>query len=338
MSTWVDFKDLRAKLRFDLVLEHYQVKVKSKGRQHMGYCPLPNHNGKRNSPSFSANLERGIFHCFGCGAKGNLLEFAALMERVSPEDGNGLRAVALDLQRRFCPGFEMPHSRINERPNPEIKDAPPKLVVVNAPLDFELKDLDAKHPYLRNRGFNPLTIGHFGLGFCSRGLLKDRIAIPLHDERGRLIGYAGRVVDDSAITEDNPRYRLPGSRKRNELVHEFRKTLLLYNSFRTRAPVDDLYVVEGFPSVWWLFQNALPNAVSTIGADCSERQAELIVSLVKPAGRIWIISDGDDAGERFGTTALLQVAAHRLARWVKLERETQPTDYRIEQLHQLLKA
>src|SRR6266851_482981 len=98
MNTWINFKTLRAKLDFEQVLRHYGVELKRKGNQHHGFCPLPNHNGKKNSPSFSANLERGIFQCFGCGAKGNVLEFAALMKNVPLEDGNALRAVALELQ------------------------------------------------------------------------------------------------------------------------------------------------------------------------------------------------------------------------------------------------
>src|SRR6267142_2480387 len=98
MSKWIDFKELRAKLTFEQVLRHYGVEVKRNGNQHHGFCPLPNHNGKRNSPSFSANLDKGIFQCFGCGAKGNLLEFAALMENVDPKNGAELRKVALKLQ------------------------------------------------------------------------------------------------------------------------------------------------------------------------------------------------------------------------------------------------
>ena len=60
-KNWIDFKALRARLDFAQVMEHYGVEIKRKGEQHMGFCPLPNHNGKRNSPSFSANLEKGIF-------------------------------------------------------------------------------------------------------------------------------------------------------------------------------------------------------------------------------------------------------------------------------------
>lgn len=84
-KNWIDFKALRARLDFAAVLEHYGVEVKRKGNQHHGFCPLPNHNGKKNSPSFSANLEKGIFQCFGCGAKGNILDFALFMEKADPE-------------------------------------------------------------------------------------------------------------------------------------------------------------------------------------------------------------------------------------------------------------
>ncbi len=329
-QAWIDFKALRAKLDFEAVLRHYGVEVKRKGNQHHGYCPLPNHNGKRNSASFSANLERGIFQCFGCGAKGNVLEFATLMEKVNPQDGAALREVALKLQQRFCPELEDNPKDTKKSAAPKSETAQPKNtapVLVNAPLDFELKDLDRDHPYAKSRGFTAETIARFGLGFCSRGMLKDRLAIPLHDREGRLVGYAGRLVDDSAVSEDNPRYRFPGKRERDGKVFEFRKTRFLYNGFRITTPVDDLLVVEGFTSVWWLHQNGLSSVVATMGADCSEKQAELAVSLVKPAGRVWILPDGDDAGGRHAQTLLTLISPYRFVRWVKLADGKQPTDY-----------
>ena len=334
MATWIDFKELRSKLNFEEVLRHYKVEVKRKGNQHHGFCPLPNHNGKKNSPSFSASLDKGIFQCFGCGAKGNILDFAAMMENADPKDGAALHAVAVELQKRFCPELgNKPKEKTGEKKTPpkaEPKNDVP--TIVNAPLDFELKGLNREHPYLLNRKFSQDTIDHFGLGFCSRGMLKDRIAIPLHDHKGKLVGYAGRVVDDATINEDNPRYRFPGEHKRDGKIFEFRKTLFLYNGFRAKAPVDDLIVVEGFTSVWWLHQNAKMPVVATMGADCSERQAELIVSLVKPAGRIWLMPDGNEAGERCAQSVLLKVSPYRFARWVKLGEDKQPTDLSAEQL------
>lgn len=338
-TNWIDFKALRARLDFVAVLEHYGVEVKRKGNQHHGYCPLPNHNGKKNSPSFSANLEKGIFQCFGCGAKGNILDFAVFMEKADPESGAALHEVAQKLQQRFCPELGSSDERKTppaQKPKPVApKPAEPKselAAIVNAPLDFDLKGLDAQHPYLLGRGFTPGTIERFGLGFCSRGMLKDRVAIPLHDADGKLIGYAGRVVDDSTITEDNPRYRFPGERKRDGNVFEFRKTLFLYNGYRIKAPVDDLIVVEGFTGVWWLDQNDRPNVVATMGADCSQKQAELIVSLVTPGGIVWMMPDGDKAGERHAQTLLTLISPHRAVRWIKLADGKQSTDLSTERL------
>jgi DNA primase len=331
---WIDFKVLRACLDFTQILEHYKVEVKRKGGQHMGFCPLPNHNGKRNSPSFSANLEKGIFQCFGCGAKGNVLDFAALMENANPKDGGALREIALKLQKQFCPELgEKSGKPAADKPAPPKKAEPKdeRPVIINQPLNFELKELNAEHPYLLGRGFTPETIGHFGLGYCGRGMLKTRVAIPLRDADGKLVGYAGRVVDDSTITEENPRYRFPGKREKDGTVFEFRKTLFLYNGFRIKAPVANLAVVESFTGVWWLNQNGLPLVVGTMG-DCSEQQAELIVASVKPGGHVWIAPDGDKAGERHAQTLLSLIASHRFVRWVKMADGKQPTDLSREEL------
>src|ERR1044072_3444227 len=103
MPSWIDFKELRAKLKFPDVLTHYGVEIKQKGEQHLGFCSLPGHTGSRKSASFSANLERGIFHCFGCQAKGNVLDFAVLMSGQSVEDGRALKKVAVELRDRLVP-------------------------------------------------------------------------------------------------------------------------------------------------------------------------------------------------------------------------------------------
>lgn len=182
------------------------------------------------------------------------------------------------------------------------------------------------------RGFTPETIAHFGLGYCSRGLLQGRVAIPLHDARGRLIGYAGRIVTDTAISEKHPRYRFPSKRERDGKVFEFRKSRFLYNGFRIQAPLDHLIIVEGFTSVWWLHQNGLPNVVATMGSDISEKQTDVILGMIKAGGRIWIFPDGDAAGERLAQSLFGALAPHRFLRWVKLEKDHQPTDVSGERL------
>lgn len=355
-TTWIDFKELRQKLDFAAVLRHYGVELKVRGgERHQGFCPLPGHTGKRNSPSFSAHLTRKIFQCFGCGRKGNCIEFVAYMEQLDPGDGQALRKAALIAAERFdlrpspqSPPTEAARARAQgshasrservEKVDEAHKNAErgaTRPAIVNAPLDFELKALDAEHPYLKERGFTAETITHFGLGYCSRGLMQARIVIPLHDAAGKLVGYAGRLVDDSAITDENPKYRFPGTRTREGKVYEFRKSLFLYNGIAV-GHAQDLIVVEGFPSVWWLWQHGYSNVVALMGCDCSPEQAKLIADAIPPDGTVWLMSDGDVAGERCAQTALMLVSPHRRVRWAKLKSNEQPTDCTGEELTSLL--
>jgi DNA primase len=334
---WIDFKELRTRLKFPAVLEHYKITVNTKGDQATGFCPLPTHNGEGKSASFSANLTKGIWQCFGCGAKGNVLDFAIRMEGKSPDNRGDVRAVALKLNDLFPSGTEKakrPTKRSTTSEQLELQSNRP--VVINQPLDFELKGLDHEHPYLRDRGFLPNTIKRFDLGFCSRGLMNGRVVIPIHNGQGRLIGYAGRVVDDSKVTDNNPKYRFPSTRERDGVLHEFHKSAVLYNAHRIVEPAPNLIIVEGFPSVWWLYQFGFKDVGALMGWSCSPEQAAIILSKVPTDGRVVVMPDGDDAGKRCAVSVFEQVGAQRDVRWVKLPEGKQPTDYSDTDLFQLL--
>ena len=360
VASYLNFKDLRQRLSFRDILTDYQIELTEKaGGQGMGYCPLPQHKGSdaRRSPSFSAHLERGIFQCFSCGISGNLIEFAALMDGLDPADGADFRKTALKLAQRFGiqtskPGKDgtakatEPPSAAPQKPqeprnaangeddtNTETKPALP--VVVNAALEFELKDLDPEHPYLLSRGFTPETIAHFGLGACQRGLMKDRVAIPLLDTSGILIGYAGRVVDDNTINAQNPRYKFPGVRDTKGVRHEFHKSEFLYHGHAVAKPVSDLVVVEGFTALWWLWQHGYQGVVGLMGSACSDTEARLILERSKPKGRIWYFADGDPAGVKCAKDTLAMLATSRLVRLVIADGR-QPTDFTEGELKKLL--
>jgi DNA primase len=167
-------------------------------------------------------------------------------------------------------------------------------------------------------------------------MFKGRIVIPIHDIRGNLVGYAGRVIDDRAISETSPKYKLPPPRERDNSVYEFHKSLLLYNAHRLGSQLSELTVVEGFPSVWWLTQHGIRNVVAVMGSDCSEAQAEQVVRLVHPAGRIRVLTDGDAAGYRCAEAILRLASRQRFVRWVKLDNDEQPTDLSAEAIDALL--
>ena len=97
------------------------------------------------------------------------------MEKVDPKDGAALRGVAGKLLESYCPQSISVPPAIGSMP--AASPAPVKVrtelpIVVNAPLDFELKGSDATHPYPLGRGLTSETIQRFGFGYCSRGLLR----------------------------------------------------------------------------------------------------------------------------------------------------------------------
>jgi DNA primase len=346
-AEFIDFRELRKQLPIEAVLKHYNVQLKISGQRATGFCPLPSHprreTGKRTA-SFSVDLKRGLFNCFGCKAGGSVLDLAIRLEGKNPDAAADVRTVALKLVKAFnldtrspkhlAKAAKRPAGEANDvessKPAP-VEDAADSDAIINAPLEFTLK-LDPEHPYLASRGLLPDTIEHFGLGFCSRGMLKDRIAIPLHNTEGQLVGYAGRLVDDHLIDDEHPKYRFPGSHERNGIRHSFRKGDLLYNFHRVSTPVKDLIVVEGFFSVWWLYQHGYPETVALMGSSSSDAQRQLIIDLLEDDGRLWIMTDGDDAGDALAGELLQHLSKDRWCRRVCLDPRLQPTDLDGEEL------
>jgi len=324
---WIDYKQLRESCDFAKVLQDYGVELKLKGDQHQGYCPLPDHQGQKRSPSFSANIARGIWQCFGCNAKGNVIDFVARMEGLNPEDKSSFRKAALILYNRSAnaPPIESPSTSELQNPDEPVP-------VVNQPLDFELKRLDPHHPYLKSRNLEEETIKYFGLGYCKQGLMKGRIAIPLHDSQGRLVGYAGRLTEDGSFDEEHPKYKFPGKRAKGDTHHVFRKSAFLFNGHRIQSPVKHLIVVEGFFGVFWLHQCGWPMSVALMGSAISDEQSQLLLNHVHPSGTLWILTDGDDAGHKCANELLLRFSPCRFTRWVRLSEGTQPDHYSPDQL------
>lgn len=339
MRRWVSFKELRERLDFATVLRDHGVELAVKGDQAGAFCPLPGHQerSKRKSRSFSVNLKKGIFQCFGCQAKGNVLDFAVLMAGGDPEDGDKLREVALELQDRYLDGHNdeeasAPAVCAEETPEPESTGER----VINAPLGFTLKSIDAGHPYLQERGLQEGTIARFGIGYCAKGLMQGRIAIPLHDAAGELIGYAGRLVEEGDVNSDVPKYKLPGGRKVGEVMHEFRKSEFLFNGHRLAAPLRTLLVVEGFFGAMWLYQCGFRNVVALMGASCSARQGALITGLVAEDGLVCVMPDGDSGGKACALSVFEQTGSARRVHWIRLEEGSQPDSFSGAELHALL--
>src|ERR1039458_7839123 len=225
-SSFVDFKAVKAALTMEKVLEHYGLldRFKRSGDRLSGPCPI--HKGS-NPTQFRVSISKNIWNCFSeCKHGGNVLDFIARMENVSihaaalkaiewfnldPE------AVSADSQKEAESPGEAPEAGDTPRPKPAVKPASVQdNGAPNKSLKFRLDKLERSHPYLAERGLTPETIVDFGIGFCAKGMMADRIAIPINNPEGAVVAYAGRFPGEPA--EGTPKYKLPqGFRKSLEL-------------------------------------------------------------------------------------------------------------------------
>jgi DNA primase len=147
--------------------------------------------------------------------------------------------------------------------------------------------------------------------------MQGRIAIPLHDAHGVLVGYAGRWPGDEGWPEDEGKYKMPPNSK------GFYKSHLLYNLHQAREhATDGLIVVEGFFSVFELWQRGRKNVVAVMGSSVSPEQEKLIVETVKQMGgnkcRVLLAFDSDEAGRRGAADAAVRLAPQVFVRTVEL--------------------
>jgi len=313
-NPFVDFKEVKANVSILQVLEHYNLvnTLKQTGDRLSGPCPI--HNGA-NPTAFRVSISKNCFNCFGkCGRGGNVIDFVALKEGIN------FRDAALLLQEWFMngkparrPRRTRPTQRVREErretesptATADVEEDPPnqdeEVVTENPPLTFELKTLKADHPYLAERGLDQETIQHFGLGYCTRGVLRGHVAIPIHNPNGELVAYAGRWPGNPP--DGKPKYKLPKG---------FRKSLEIFNLHRALQEPDDLplVIVEGFFDCFALWQAGIAKCVALMGCSMSPEQEQLLAETLPDGGTIELFLDNDEAGHQ-GT----EEVARRLLRF-----------------------
>jgi DNA primase len=343
MSLWVDYKAVKEKVSIEAVLRHYRLleNFNRKGDQLAGPCPVHKGSNKR---QFSVNVSKGAWKCFSghCGKSGNVIDLVAAVEnvpfrdaaimlqdwfRIEPNPSAQSVQTPAEKEKEGTPGATLDTTAEKQEAPAEPSSAPAD-EVTNKPLTFELQ-LDPKHPYLESRGLTPETIAHFGLGLASRGSMKGRLAIAIHNDKGELVAYAGRWAGpDDQILDGEGKYKLPPG---------FHKSLVVYNLHRVmnlKPAAKSVILVEGYFSVFWLHQNGFPHVVSLMGSSLSLEQRQLLGERFKG---IQVFFDGDEAGE----TAATKIAGE-LARtgWVKIIRcpsGAQPDQLPAADLKQLLR-
>lgn len=342
MADWVDFKDVKEAISIEMILAHYGIGLRKVNRYSLrGDCPLPTHSGSATKDSFSVSITKNAWACqsSSCvkardGRKGgNILDFVAVME------GCTIRDSALKIQDWFHvtasnekPSGYVP-SRDRDRKKKELATEKKDDSVFdvgdtgekddgedNQPLDFTLKSVDADHPYIRQRGITPETAKHFGIGyFHGRGSMENRLVIPIHNEVGELVAYAGRSVDD----EVEPKYKLPAG---------FLKSLVLFNLYRLGLH-RKVIVVEGFFGCMKVHQAGFPNVVALMGSELSEHQERL---LMDNFDNVVLMFDGDNAGRACTDMVASRLVRDMFVRIVDVPDGTQPDTLSSEEIQKHL--
>ena len=293
---FVDFRAVKAAITMEQVLIHYDVldRFKRSGDSLSGPCPI--HEGE-NPTQFRVSLSKNIWNCFSkCKCGGNVLDFISRMENVSIH-GAAIKAIEwfdLDTETMSAhsddkPQNDAPKNGTDSRPKAVAKKAvaAPEKTTPNPPLKFRLDKLERDHPYLTERGLTVKTIVDFGLGYCTKGIMAERIAIPINNPDGKVVAYAGRLLGEPE--DDSPKYKLPPG---------FKKNLELFNIDRAIMEPSDLplVIVEGFFDCMKIHQNGYRKVVALMGDSMSAAQEELIRKHTTRASHVIVVLDENDAG------------------------------------------
>jgi DNA primase len=277
----MDFALIRERADFATILARYDIAPTRLQGQISVLCPF--HDDRR--PSLSVNLDRKLFYCFACQAKGDILDFVARIEQVSLPDAAGIVARCCGMGQ--LPDYRPPQETAEHRQNAssgsgrvrEVRQQGGKAAPGCSTA------LDPTHRYLFDRGLTPELIRVFGLGYCAQGRLRGRVCIPIHSPDGtQVLAYSGRWANDE-VSNGIPRYLMP---------HGFRKSALLYNYHRV-VGAQHLVIVEGYWSVFRLHALKVP-AVALMGTSLSDPQMGLLRQ--SEAQRFTLLLDADRAGRK----------------------------------------
>ena len=306
--------------RTDLVeLIGARVPLKRQGREYSARCPF--HDER--SPSFTVSPTKQFYHCFGCGAHGTALKFLMEYDRLEFLDA------VEELAKRV--GLEVPRDTRQHHESGESRDL---YAALDAAAGFFIKQLDASpkaQTYLDRRGVDAENRARFSIGYApdgwealksalggderrlklldQAGLLskndagrvydkfRDRVMFPIHDRRGRVIAFGGRVLEK----DDGPKYL---NSPETALFHKGRELYGLWQVRQAHSKIPRLIVVEGYMDVVALFQYGVTTAVATLGTATTPDHAEL---LFRNAADVYFCFDGDRAGRGAAWKALESV-------------------------------
>ena len=285
------------------------INLKRSGRNYFGLCPF--HNEK--SPSFSVSPDKQIFDCFGCGVGGNVSTFISKIEGIGfkeaievlaeranivlPTDESKIDSKKEELKAKVYKvntfAAEYYHKKIYEPSSKIAQEYVKKRQLNNETLkSFKIGfsgNFDELYKALRKEGFSDPEILESGLvnkndngKYIDR--FRNRLMIPILDERNRVIGFGGRVLDDS-----KPKY----INSPENIVYNKGRNLFGLNVAK-KGDTKRIIIVEGYMDEISLNKRGITNVVASLGTALTTQQGWL---LRKNTEKVILGFDSDGAGQ-----------------------------------------
>jgi len=278
----------------DIISE--RVVLKKAGKDLVGLCPF--HSEK--TPSFTVSPTKQIFHCFGCGAGGDIFSF------LMKYDGIGFAEAVQTLARRY--GIQLPSREMTPAQKKIVSERDQLFDLNKQIMMFYKEQLSDRstgktvRKYLEKRGFNQEIIDQFSLGFAPDGWdnlisffrrikisqalaektgliipkknkgfydrFRNRVMFPIYDVTNQIIGFGGRVLDDS-----KPKYL-----NSPETVI-YNKSRSLYGGQAAKGKAREtghIYIVEGYFDLLALHQHEIKNSVATLGTSLTPDHVRML--------------------------------------------------------------
>lgn len=318
--------DLLARLDIVDIIDA-RVKLKKKGKNYGACCPF--HNEK--TPSFSVSQEKQFYHCFGCGAHGNAIDFMMEFERLEFVEAIEELAsyLGLDVPREQRSGGS---GQFKSGPQASSSEKRSLYDLMGSIAQFyrnQLKQPSSKVAieYLKDRGLSGEIVQKFGIGYVADewdlvrknfgqnkdnqdmlvtgGMLiendkgnrydrfRGRIMFPIRDRRGRVIGFGGRVLG-----EGTPKYL---NSPETPIFHKGKELYGLYEVLQAHREPAQILVVEGYMDVVALAQYGVDYSVASLGTSTT---GDHIQMLFRQTNTVVCCYDGDRAGKEAAWRAL----------------------------------
>ncbi len=293
-----------------------RVPLKRKGKEFTACCPF--HNEK--TPSFTVSEIKQFYYCFGCHARGNAIGFLMDYEHLSYIDA--IESLATDQH------LDVPHENdgFTDRNKQDKQPFYDILKQASELFQQQLKNSERAINYLKQRGLSGEIARSFKIGYAPGGWdflirqlgkttenlnalnktglivnkenktydrFRDRIIFPITDQRGRIIGFGGRILD-----QGEPKYL---NSPENAVFHKGYELYGLYETKQALRKIDRIIIVEGYMDVVALAQHGINYVVASLGTATTTEQ---IQKTFRTTHEIIFCYDGDNAGKKAAWRAL----------------------------------